>query len=132
MQEHIKKLRELTENLPPVPKLIKVVNEDKYVEYQTDSGYSAALGLVRESKVAVAKAIFSPNTSLPWHSHTISKEWLIVYDGSITVLLTDGSEIEVKTGDSITIKEEEIHSIVSKKGARVVAITIPADETFPK
>lgn len=132
MQEHIKRLRELTEDLPPIPKLIKTISQDKYVEYKTESGYNAAFGIIQELEVAVAKVIFSPNTVLAWHNHEKSREWLIVYDGSITVLFIDGVETKLNIGDYITIDRENIHSVVSKNGARVVAITIPADETFPK
>jgi len=132
MQEHIRKLRELTESLPPVPKLIKVAADNCYAEYETESGFTAAFKLVKEPEVAVAKAIFSPDTTVTWHIHDNSKEWLIVYAGSITVLLTDNTDRILKVGESITLMAGEIHSIVSKKGARVIAITIPADETFPE
>ena len=136
MNPDIEKLREITENLPPLP----VIHKNGKVEVDMEAGDSVATGVMAIPGVAVADVVMTPGSMTPMHTHP-EREWFIVYDGDLVVIAYEcekGShykavkaEYELGVGDYFFVEADSKHSVGSRKGARLIAISVPRSEVFP-
>jgi quercetin dioxygenase-like cupin family protein len=109
------------------------VRDNGMVEYQLEIGNALAFNLLKKKGIAIADSFLSQGTIFPYHKHSGSKEFLLVYSGNVTVVY-DCLEDNRKTlipGDFLELDVCIGHALFAKEDSWVVAITIPADENFP-
>ena len=132
---NLDKLKELTNNLPAVPKLHDLVKSaDPSVHsiiYNVEDGTSFGLGLLSRPQVAVQEVFISKGTSFPLHVHDKEKEILIVYKGEMFVKINDEERL-LKEGDFVEICCGNAHSTKALKDTWVIAVAIPRIDGFPK
>lgn len=134
-RENLNLLKELTEELPAIPKLEQFIHntgdKGKYIEYKADSGTAIGFNLLWQTRVAVQKTFLSANTIFPRHMHE-GIELIIVFEGLLEVECEGGELKVLDVGDVIQIKEKIPHHARSIKDSWLIVITIPADKDFPK
>jgi len=134
MTEALLRLRELTENLPPVPDMppfpaIKRIDGDRY-EYEVDQGAAYAWSLLNIEAISCGDWFSPANTQFKLHSHRM-REWLIVYEGEM-ILEAEDKEFVLKPGDAWRVEPECPHSARFEVDCRYLAICIPKCEDWPE
>jgi quercetin dioxygenase-like cupin family protein len=109
------------------------VRDNGMVEYQLKEGNALAFSLLKKKEVAVADSFLSKGTIFPYHKHSGSKEFLLVYSGNITVVFDclEDNRRDLMPGDLLELDICIGHVLFAKEDSWVVAVTIPADENFP-
>jgi hypothetical protein len=129
--DHVGKLRELTEKLPPmasaVVPLVTLVQAIKssIIEYAVRDGFCFGVGLWKSEDVAVQKAFASKGTTFPVHVHK-EHEFIILIKGSYR---DNGSEY--RAPDVVHYHPDECHSPLFLEDCWMIAITIPPSEGYP-
>jgi quercetin dioxygenase-like cupin family protein len=132
---NIDKVKELTDNLPAVPKLTDLVKLDDCsphsVIYDVQKGTSFGFNLLNRPEVSVMELFVSKGTCWPKHVHNESTEWGIIYKGKLKVTLCN----KVKTlgkGDWILFEKGVAHSSVALEDTWLIALAIPKIDGYPK
>lgn len=123
----MKRLKELTDRLPPLVDLIATRAES--VEYEVSQGTVHGFGLWKDTQLAVQRAYLSKGAAFPRHSHE-AYEYLIVYRGRLRVKL-NGDEQIVKTGEAAILQPGQAHSVEALEETWILAVTVPAVEGYP-
>lgn len=142
-RENLELLKELTEMLPPIPMSPSGVEGDKVYRYPTEDGKGTVMAwkLVNLPMIAVAQFFLSEGTAYPEHAHEAAKEWVIVYDGALSIEATGSvscphiasSEPTImKPGDCVHFTKGQAHKAKALKDTWLVAITIPRDPAYPE
>ena len=114
------KLRQLTEQI--------VERMNGNVDYGNDK---TGENLYWCEEIAVQKAFMPVGTKFDIHSHD-SIEYLIIYSGSGTAC-TDKGNFKLRAGESICFQPKERHGFETlEEDCKVIGITIPAAEGYPK
>jgi quercetin dioxygenase-like cupin family protein len=120
--KNLSRIRELTE-------FVKMRGEK--VHYDLEQGSCEGVNLMNDGEVAVQYAVLAPDTVFPLHTHHDSKEILICIEGKF-----ENIKGEIKTialySDIIEIRKGESHHVYTKDGCKIIGITIPANEGYPK
>jgi quercetin dioxygenase-like cupin family protein len=126
---NLKKLEELTEDLFAFPKAIDGGNG--YREYQMEEGECFGKYIHRSgNKISIHRWFNSKGIKFPEHAHE-SKEWIIVYEGSITIKRKDGDHV-LNVGDFIVNNSNQKHSAVfPTSDCKYITVTIPSAKEFP-
>ena len=124
MRESLKRLEELTLRLPPL-----CTNESGEQFYDIKKGIAKTSGLMKRPEVAVAWTTSPAGGEWGEHAHE-SVEILAFWSGH-GVFTLDGDEVKVGPGSVITIEPNVPHSFISIDEVELIAITIPADESWP-
>ena len=102
--------------------------EPNVVDYNLEAGECRGKALLNTSLIAIQDCYFEGN--FPLHTHKVI-EILIVYEGSITVVMQNKKTI-VRVGESITIPEGTEHEVICNTHfARLIGITIPPSRGYP-
>jgi Mannose-6-phosphate isomerase len=64
-----------------------------------------------------------PGTTVPEHSHHHEQAGFI-YEGTLTFVLADGSEVAVTAGDSYDLAGEEVHGAVNRGDVPVKGVDV--------
>lgn len=101
--------------------------------YELEHGNAMAFKLLKKKGIAVADSFLSKGTIFPYHKHNGCKEFIMVYDGCVTLICDDveDNRIELRAGDHAVVGICIGHALFAKEDSWMVAITIPADENFP-
>lgn len=136
MHKDIRKLRELTDNLPPLP----VTHSDGRIDIEMNAGAGWAYGVLYQPSVAIAKGFFEHDSETPKHKHD-EREWILVTKGILYVKIFDNidgehftqesSEYKLCFGDYYFIPAGVCHTVRAEGPAEYIAITIPRSEVFP-
>ena len=133
MTSDLRRLEELTEQLPPTPSLTSFISEKEindYIDYDINTvGTFKAWGLFRNEKVAVGRAFMSKGSIFPQHQHT-EAEILICESGFFSVT-QNGIFKEYKPGECCRIPPNVIHSCNGIEDTWIVMITVPPSEGYP-
>jgi len=125
--ENLEKLIKLTPELafPPV-----IDNGGEYKQYQMDEGECFGKYIHRSGNdIAIHRWYNSAGSKFPVHIH-VEKEWVIVYKGSMELIVGDKTYI-LKKGDSRYILPNQPHSSSYPEECKYVTITIPPAKEFP-
>lgn len=127
----MRKLRELTDRLPPLSKLV-VSKASDFVEYLGEgTGVNAVgFGLYKNDRIALQRTYFPQGFTLPAHKHD-EREWMIVFSGKLSVLYEDRETI-LLPGDYICFDKHQAHCITAMDNTWVIGITVPADQSYPE
>ena len=135
MSNYLDKLKELTEDLPAIPKLSDLVDVDNSAKhstiYKVDKGTSFGISLLSRAEVAVQELFVSKGTTFPEHVHEDEMEWGIIYKGEMLVNI-DGKEESFKAGDCIAFNKGSIHSSLAIEDSWLIAIAIPKIDGYPE
>jgi len=130
----VDELKEMTEQLPPVPKLEELIsnpgNKRHYIEYKVEDGTAIGFGLLSQCEVGVQKLFISSGTIFPEHVHNNEIEYGIVYNGKLKVTINENSRI-IEKGDYIKFSAQEVHDIEALEDSWIIAISIPKIEGYP-
>lgn len=132
-------LEELTKEIktPPTLKDHEVNRRGCIIEYEGDKGTVLGFGLLNKATVAVQDVFSSKGSLFCQHSHVV-REWFILYKGKYKVIIFDDSgdtvifEKVLAPGDSIYIDPHRLHSCEALEDSWMLAVTVPADEDYPK
>jgi len=133
--DNMKKLKELTHTLQPLPLLVKSEEMDR-IDYNIYDGISFALNLMNQRNVAVSNCFISKGAMFPKHDHQ-ETELLIVYDGSLYVeICNDVNDTcyfknTINVGEVVYFEAGEKHIIKALEDTWMIAITVPAAEGYP-
>ena len=133
MCDTLNKLKQLTENLPPIPVLMdyREINDD-ITEYHFDTGTSISWNLFRCDDIGIACTFIPKDTVFEKHHHLKSYEIIIVLSGIVEFTLEDSTSVFLNKYDKITIDKNSIHSARACTDTWIIALTVPADEGFPE
>lgn len=129
----LKRLEQITLELPLVKTLkdLTIKGGDGIKTYQLEGGIAYSKLLLGDSDVSVAKTFIPISTIFSTHNHPDSYEYIIIIEGCLELSI-DNKKIILEKYDSIKIKQGEPHSAFTRSDTKIVAITIPPDEGFPK
>jgi quercetin dioxygenase-like cupin family protein len=96
-----------------------------------DSGTSLSWPLKSESTISCADWFNSGGTEFPLHSHD-QREWVIVYEGKMLLIVGDGLEREIGVGESVVIEPRIEHKARFLEDTWYLAITIPMSPDWPR
>jgi quercetin dioxygenase-like cupin family protein len=132
---NLDKLKELTNDLPAVPKLNDLVIErdltNHSIIYDVEDGTSFGFGLLNRPQVSVQELFVSKGTSFPAHLHKEENEWGILYKGEMKVFLGD-KEIILKAGECVHFEKGVIHSSQALTDCWLIAVGVPKIKGFPE
>lgn len=129
MRAHeLKRLRELTELLPPPTVGTEFREGSGFVEYHID-GTCFGFALFYRPEVAVQRSFISAGSRFLDHVHE-THEFLLVYQGQIVVYIED-EEYEVGIAGVMHIEPDTPHSVVATEDTWLIGITVPAEEGYP-
>ena len=127
-------LKKLTEELPGIPKLSDLVEENNKgphsIIYKVDHGTSFGFNLLNRPEVSVMELFVSKGTGFPEHVHDLEREWGLVYKGKLKVDI-DGEEHIVSAGECIKFGEGELHSSEALEDTWLIAVAIPNIDGYP-
>jgi quercetin dioxygenase-like cupin family protein len=133
--EHFEKLKELTDNLPGIPKLVDLVSSDiaanHSIIYNVEEGTSFGFNLLNRPDVSVQELFVSKGTSFPEHVHNKEEEWGLVYKGKMKVVLGD-EEVILTPGSCVHFKKGVVHSSEALSDCWLIAIAIPKIQGYPE
>jgi len=131
MCESLEKLRELTPKLEvPLFTEFGVEKIGEAIKYKIGKGTMLSVGLKKMGSIAVADTFMSKGSMALSHRH-LQKEIVIVYEGAV-IFEVDNRNILLQEGDVLEINSNTPHSVVNVvEDTHVIAITIPADKSFP-
>lgn len=126
------KLEELTPKLPLVPSIkdFQIINEG-VVKYRLDKGEAISQSIYSTEDIAIAKFHIPEGSTFPTHAHYNSDEWLIILNGTISLLLEE-EYILLNRYDSIKITADKPHQAIAVENSTIIAITVPRDDGFPE
>jgi len=130
--DSLHKLKELTEDLPPVPKLEdfkRIVEQKDCVEYDLLEGVAESCSLYSEDRISVARTKVKKGGEFPLHFHN-EKEYIIIYSGSI-LMKVDGEEIIYYEGEIVYVDQGIPHTGQALEETEFIAITIPHSKDYP-
>jgi len=134
MCEIINHLKNLTDNLPPVPTLVDLIHDPdnirSYVEYSVSNGTAIGFGLLNQPEVAVQKIFISKGSIFPQHEHDVI-EIGVIFAGEVEINVGD-TPIRFRVGDVIKLQKNERHSVKAIDDSWIIAIVIPRDDGYPK
>lgn len=123
-------------NIPELKMLLEAVastsDDGNIVTYHdtVGPGKSILRGLMKRKAIAVLDCVIEKGVVFPEHKHANEAEWLMVYEGEIEFTLEGETRI-IKAGEYVEIQPEQAHITVAITDARILAVTMPADEGFP-
>ena len=129
----IDKLRELTDKLPPAPKLADFTEHlnGSVVKYNVGKGNSLGIGLYVDDKVSVQRVYLEEGTVFDMHTHPCSAELIMCYEGVVRSTRKGGYKL-LRPGDFDYLEPGEAHGGEALENSWIIAITIPPDkEGFP-
>ena len=135
MNENLEKLRKLTPNLPPIPKMGDYKHSgETCTEYTMNEGTCISWGLLSKPETSVALTFLSSGGKTP-HACVDEKEYIVVVKG--VLILGRGEEGNIKkktlhTGDCTFFTAGEKHSIRALEDVLIIGVTIPFSKHFPK
>jgi len=130
----INKLKEITNNLPPLVELADIVRfsiHDTVVNYLKEDGSCIGRGLLNIEECSVMDMYIKKGGVFPPHAHPSQVEYGIVYDGSILVKIGDEDKI-LNTGDFVKFEKGNVHSGTAIQDTRLIAVAIPRINEYPK
>ena len=142
-RDNLDLLKVLTDKLPPLPMNPSGEPTGAFYRYPTRDGKGSVLAwkLLSLPGIAIAQFFMSKGSSYPEHGHEIAKEWVIVYEGRLSVTvdgsvscghIVNGQSNELVAGDCVHFERGQIHSAVALEDTWMVAITIPRDSAYPE
>jgi quercetin dioxygenase-like cupin family protein len=105
--------------------------DDGMQTYDLEQGTAMAFKLLKKPEIAVADSFLSKGTIFPLHNHDISIEVLFLYKGKVTLITEKIGRKTLKPGDFISITKGDGHALLVKEDSWIVAITMPAEKSFP-
>ena len=127
LEDNLKKLTELTNNLPDFP---NVVGGNGFKEYEMECGTCFAWNVFYAESICVTRWFSSYGTKFPTHTHE-EKELIIIYKGSLIVTFSDGTEKKLGMGDTFEVAAGASHSGYFPEDTKFLTIMIPAAEYYP-
>jgi quercetin dioxygenase-like cupin family protein len=136
-QNGLARLRELTEQLPPLP--VEVVAGNR-VDVEVPAGSASGINLLSSPHVSVLTWGMVPGTIFPIHSHN-EAEWVIVVLGGFRLRL-DGQTrvdrlirdeqgwIKLAAGDYVFIPPGTVHEAVFDVYTELVSVHIPRSAEY--
>jgi len=133
LSDNLKRIKELSGTLQTLPALAHI--EGSIVYYEMKSGECRGEGLFKNSKIAVQHATLSKGSDLEAHIHNGIREFLICYEGDLTIVVKEPEDRIIKTiiytGGMVIIDPGIPHLVSSIGGCKLIAVTIPAEEGYP-
>ena len=129
MSENLKYLKHLTENLPSLSSLIKE-REGERIEYEVIDGICNGIALLNKDTIAVQDSFVSKGALFPIHAHDVI-EILVIYEGKVKVVFTDGNEFILTPGELIRFEVNQLHSCEGLEDSYLIGITIPSSPNYP-
>jgi quercetin dioxygenase-like cupin family protein len=128
-------LDKLTDKLPGVPTIENMIRFDqdnnKCHNYKTINGTVFGIPLLWSTEIAIQKIFMSANSEFDVHIHKDSTELVIVLKGELTITIGDEAHI-VKKNEMFTVDKNVLHNATTIVDTWFIAVTIPADEFYPK
>jgi quercetin dioxygenase-like cupin family protein len=128
---HLEKLRELTAKLPPL-ETMTVQKGPGCVEYKVEHGTCHGVCLFNDGQIAVQQGNVTGGSVFPWHAHDTCVEIIIVYAGRMICTNRIRGPVELSAGDSVFCPRGVEHMHEFLEDTSLIAITIPADPSYPK
>jgi quercetin dioxygenase-like cupin family protein len=128
MSENLKKLRELTANLVPIPDIV-TNHESGFVDMRITKGTCLGWKILIDRNTGVHKWFLSKGAEFPNHTHNC-KEIMIVYEGEVCVIQND-QESSHKRGDLLVSMPGDEHALIAIEDTWFLTITIPLAEGYP-
>lgn len=129
---HLERLKELTHELPPIPRLQDYATfKDGIAEYRFKKGHAISFNLYSDRHVSIARTLITKNTEFENHSHPNSYELIIVLTGKLEMVM-EGTRRILEQYDKIEIPHGTLHNAVALEDVWIIALTVPADDGFPK
>jgi len=133
MMNNIDKLKQLTVELPAVPKLSDLMVDGITIN-QSASSYDISGGsclidiLLSQPEVLVAKCHVSKGCKFPTHLHG-EKEYIIVTEGSMEFEF-EGEKIKMKEGDAKMFDIGVSHSAVAIEDSWFILVNVPRSDDY--
>ena len=121
--EGVRHLRQLTD--------IFTAQSENTVEYELATGTAILFKLHANKHAAVARVFVSKGTHFPAHSHSGSKEIVIITKGGGTIKVEKNSPIVLQVGSVHQVSSNEEHYFTADADTWLIAITIPPDVGYP-
>lgn len=131
---NLDKLKELTEKLPPIPKLTDLVVSKEItdnIEYFTEKGRILGKSLLDKPSCSVQELVLEKGSLFPPHTHDDEIEFGIIYEGELEVTI-DGKAFTVGKGEIIKFNKQEVHSGLAIVDTWMIAVAIPRIDGYPK
>ncbi len=129
--DHLKYLRALTEALPSLSRISVGVGTSGVVHYEVGDGTCIGFSLWNDGNIAVQRVFLSAGTKFPAHIHT-GHEWVMVFSGN-AIFQEEGSDpITLQPGSYVYDPPERAHCFTAITDCWALAVTIPADEGYPR
>ncbi len=102
----------------------------RMLELNVAPGIGHAVGLMKESNIAVAKTKLSPGSVFPKHVHD---EWemFLVYSGEMDIHL-ESKIIKLKPKQAYYLLPKTPHAVSTETGVELLSITIPGSVDWPE
>lgn len=128
--DSLDKLRQLTNDLPSIPKLgdFKLEHE-KFTEYIMPIGTCISRSLLSQKEISVAKTFISSGGEFPKHNHP-EKEYIVMFSGSMIVYYGDERKT-MQTGDCIVFERGVPHRVRALEDVWLISVTIPYSKDYP-
>ena len=137
METTFDRLRELTQNLPPVPSLEDLV-EINSTGYQVNFNHGRVykegeevIALLNTPDIAVVDVHGKKGDTLTTHRHEGEKEYMLVYEGTLRVVINN-LNTDLGKGDCIAVERSIPHKLIALEDVSYIAITVPASKHYPK
>ena len=101
-----------------------------FVKYSVEGGNVYGTSIMNNKDIAVQTLPMKAGQCFEPHTHK-TREWLILYYGE-ALFVIDGKERYAKAGDFLFIEPNVLHSLKALTDLKVLAVTVPADDCFPK
>jgi mannose-6-phosphate isomerase-like protein (cupin superfamily) len=128
-KENMHRIRILTDQVTPFSDMATL--KDSEVKYLVKAGECQGRGLMYQDGVAVQWAQMGENTDLLCHVHDAEVEYLVVYEGMLTIHFENETRT-LQAGDCVKIEKGVPHNVVTSSRCLMIAITIPASKFYPK
>jgi quercetin dioxygenase-like cupin family protein len=129
INENLEILKGLTERLVDL-KDISIKYSPDYSELKMIDGVGLGFNLFKCKDIAVSRWFFSSGSVLANHTHQ-EKEWVIVYNGEMTIYYDNNICNTIGNGESCIIEPNTNHSCVFTKNTWCIGITYPATDGYP-
>ena len=131
MTEELDKLRELTANLPPIPKMADLkIEVAQHTEYKIKNGTCISRDLYSDNDVSVARLLITSGGELPEHKHK-EKEYAVIASGKI-VIYKEGKRMILGVGDCIVFEVNVLHRARALEDTWLIGVSIPCSKDFPE
>lgn len=95
---------------------VKKIVLEKIVGYLKKPWVPVVLGKVEDYDIKLLKV----KDQYFWHKHDKHDEFILVYQGKITISLEEGKEITLNKGEGVLIEKGTVHCSKSERGALVL------------